>query len=76
MRPNDSLPPVLAEIAAGRDHVKTAEFAKAINGASQTIHKHYCLTGECFGVKPVKVGKFLLWTVVRIAALLNLDSAE
>ena len=28
------------------------------------------------GVKPVKVGKFLLWPVVRIAALLNGDSAE
>jgi hypothetical protein len=76
MRPKDSLPPVLAEIAAGRDHVKTAEFAKAINRASQTIRKNYCLTGECFGIKPVKVGKFLLWPVVRIAALLNGDSAD
>ena len=55
---------------------QNGEFAKAINRASQTIRKNYCLTGECFGIKPVKVGKFLLWPVVRIAALLNGDSAE
>jgi len=48
MRPKISLPPALAAIAAGRDHIKTAEFAKAINRANQTIRKNYCLTGECF----------------------------
>ena len=45
----------MVEIAAGRDHIKTAEFANAINRATQTVRKNYCLTGECFGIRPVKV---------------------
>lgn len=51
-----NLPPALAEIAAGRDHITTAEFARATNKAPQTVRKNYCLTGECFGIRPVKVG--------------------
>lgn len=66
-----SIPPVLAEIAAGRDHIQTAEFARAANRASQTIRKNYCLTGECFGIRPIKFGNRLLWPVAQIAALLS-----
>lgn len=66
-----SIPPSLAAIAAGRDHIQTAEFARAANRASQTIRKNYCLTGECFGIRPVKFGNRLLWPVADIAALLN-----
>lgn len=65
------IPPALAAIAAGRDHIQTAEFARATNRASQTIRKNYCLTGECFGIRPVKFGNRLLWAVVDIARLLN-----
>lgn len=65
------IPPTLAAIAAGRDHIKTAEYARAINRASQTIRKNYCLTGECFGIRPVKFGNRLLWPVLEIAALLS-----
>lgn len=64
-------PPALAAIAAGRDHVQTAEFARAVNRASQTIRKNYCLTGECFGIRPVKFGNRLLWPVAEITELLN-----
>lgn len=66
-----TVPPVLAAIAAGRDHILTAEFAKAANRAAQTIRKNYCLTGECFGIRPVKFGNRLLWPVEDIARLLN-----
>lgn len=66
-----SIPPSLAAIAAGRDHIETAEFAHAFSRASQTIRKNYCLTGECYGIRPVKVGNRLLWPVARIAELLN-----
>lgn len=69
-----TLPHALAEIAAGRDHVQTAEFARAIAKVSQTIRKNYCLTGEAYGVRPIKVGNHLLWPVVEIAALLNGNS--
>ena len=65
------IPPALAEIAAGRDHIKTAEFARATNRAPQTVRKSYCEKGECLGIRPVKVGSFLLWPVEPTAALLN-----
>lgn len=69
------IPPALAATAQGRDLVTTAEFAKATARASQTIRKNYCLQGECFGIRPVKIGGRLLWRVADIAALLNGESA-
>ena len=63
--------PALAEIATGRDHINTAEFARALNKATQTVRKNYCLTGECYGIRPVKVGNALLWPVAPTAALLS-----
>ena len=71
MRNATTLPAVLAAIAAGRDHIQTAEFARAANRASQTIRKNYCLTGQCFGIRPIKFGNRLLWPVEAVAALLN-----
>lgn len=65
------IPEALAAIATGRDHVNTAEYARATDRASQTIRKNYCLTGHCFGIRPVKFGNRLLWPVASIAALLN-----
>ena len=65
------IPNALAEIAAGRDHIQTSEFARAANRASQTIRKNYCLTGECFGIRAIKFGNRLLWPVADIAALLK-----
>lgn len=64
-------PTALATIAAGRDHINTGEFAHATDRASQTIRKNYCLTGECFGIRPVKFGNRLLWPVAQIATLLS-----
>jgi hypothetical protein len=63
--------PALAAIAAGRDHINTTEFAHAIDRANQTIRKNYCLTGECYGIRPVKFGNRLLWPVSQVAALLR-----
>lgn len=71
MQTTVNIPSALAIIAAGRDHIQTAEFARAANRANQTIRKNYCLTGHCFGVRPVKFGNKLLWPVASIAALLN-----
>ncbi len=61
----------LAQVANGRDHINTAEFAKATSKATQTIRKNYCLTGECYGIRPIKVGNSLLWPVTDVAALLS-----
>jgi hypothetical protein len=74
MQKNQSLPPALAVVAAGRDHILTEEFAKAANRASQTIRKNYCTKGECFGIRPLKFGNRLLWPVSQIAQLLNGDA--
>lgn len=65
------LPPGLSSIAAGRDHITTIEYARAIGRAGQTVRKNYCLTGDAYGIRPVKVGGRLLWPVQDIAALLN-----
>lgn len=65
------LPAALATIAAGRDHIQTAEFARATNRTSQTIRKNHCLTGQCYGIRPVKFGNRLQWPVAAIAALLS-----
>lgn len=74
MQKPQSLPPALAVIAAGRDHILTEEFAKAANRSSQTIRKNYCNKGECFGIRPLKFGNRLLWPVGQVAALLNGDA--
>lgn len=61
----------LSEIAAGRDHILTSEFAQAVNRAPQTVRKNYCQTGHCFGIRPLKFGNRLLWSVAETAELLS-----
>lgn len=61
----------LVEISAGRDFILTSEFAHVTTRAEQTIRKTYCLTGECYGIRPLKFGNKLLWPVSGIAALLG-----
>jgi hypothetical protein len=65
------LPPALAAIAADRDYITTAEFAHAINKAPQTVRKNYCLKGECYGIRPTKIGNHLDWPVAATAVLLT-----
>jgi hypothetical protein len=60
----------LSRVAHNRDHISTNEFAQSITRASQTIRKNYCLTGEAFGIRPIKIGRRLLWPVRDIAQLL------
>lgn len=67
----NDIPHGLSAIAGNRDHITTDEFAQAINVASQTVRKNYCLTGEAYGIKPVKIGNRLLWGVERIAERLK-----
>lgn len=70
------VPPALAEIAAGRDFVLTAEYARAIGRTGQTIRKNYCQTGEAYGVRPRKIGARLLWPVADIARVLSGEAAQ
>lgn len=66
-----TIPPALAQIAAGRDHIVTSEFGHAVGRADQTIRKSHCYTGHAFGIRPIKFGNRLLWPVADIAALLT-----
>ena len=66
-----SLPPSLAELAKGRDHIQTGELAIATNHKPQTVRKKYCLEGEYFGIRPIKLGNRLFWPVADVAKLLN-----
>lgn len=66
-----SLPSELAKVAGDRDVITTAEFARAISGSQQTLRKNHSLTGNAYGIKPIKVGNRLLWPVDRIAEILR-----
>ncbi|QWD32480.1 helix-turn-helix domain-containing protein [Polynucleobacter paneuropaeus] len=65
------IPNGLSAIAGNRDLITTDEFAEALNVASQTVRKNYCLTGEAYGIKPIKIGNRLLWGVEQIAKKLK-----
>lgn len=64
-------PSCLAAITVGRDHISTREFARALGKASGYIHKLHSRNGEAYGVRPIKVGRDLLWPVVAVAAILT-----
>ena len=65
------IPSGLAEIACSRDYITTNEFGRVISKAVQTIRKEHSIRGEAFGIKPIKIGNRVLWSVGQIASLLN-----
>lgn len=67
--------PALAKVVAGRDHLTTKEFAMAINKTEQHIRKNHHLNGHAFGIRPIKVGRRLLWPVSDVAAALTKTQA-
>ncbi|MBL8499481.1 MAG: hypothetical protein JNL77_02680 [Nitrosomonas sp.] len=71
-----SIPPNLAELAKGRDYIVTDEIARATNHQPQTVRKSYCLTGAYFGIRPIKLGNRLLWSVADVAKLLSGGTAQ
>ena len=71
-----NIPHGLAEIAKSRDFITTAEFSLVISKATQTVRKEHSLRGEAFGIKPIKIGNRLLWSVTSISKLLNQQGRE
>lgn len=65
------IPQGLSVIAGNRDLITTPEFAQVFNVQPQTVRKNYCLTGEVYGIRPIKMGNRLLWSVAQIAAKLE-----
>ena len=69
------LPPGMAVLAAGRDHLRTTEFAALMGITAQTARKNYCKRGSCYDIRPIKLpNRRLMWPVSATAALLR--SAE
>jgi hypothetical protein len=68
----DEIPPALAEIANGRDHIDTPELGRVTHHANQTIRKLYSQEGHYFGIRPIKIGNKLLWPVRPVARLLRI----
>lgn len=73
-----TLPPGLAALAAGRDHISTQEFAQALGISPQTARKNHCVHGTCFGIRPLKPpgALHLLWPVGEIARVLVGEAAR
>jgi hypothetical protein len=65
------LPQGLLGVAGSRDLITTPEFAQIFNVKPQTVRKNYCLTGEAYGIRPIKIGNRLLWSVTKISAKLQ-----
>lgn len=53
------------------DLATTEVFAKSAKCSPKTVRKNYCLTGHCYGIRPVKVGGRLLWPISDISRLLS-----
>jgi hypothetical protein len=68
-----TIPDSLAQIAHGRDHIRTEEFARAICRQHATIRRTICTSpdGTAYGIKPIKIGNKWLWPVDKASALLN-----
>jgi hypothetical protein len=49
----------------------TIEFAAQVCRSDQTIRKLHSQTGEAFGVRPIKVGRLLLWPVADVQRVLT-----
>ena len=59
-------------------YLTTKEFADAFKCSPITARKNLCLTGHCFGIRPVKLGgraARLLWPAAEVAKLLNGEAA-
>jgi hypothetical protein len=68
---NNDLPPKLAAVAWDKDWITTSEFANTFRISPQTVRKNFCLNGDCYGIKPTKIGSKLLWSVAKIAEKLE-----
>lgn len=71
MKSFQDLPEGLALIAKNRDNILAHEVALATNTAIQTIRKHLCQAGHFHGIKPIKIGGRLQFSVVEVAKLIR-----
>lgn len=60
----------LAAVANGSEFILTAELARLVRCAKQTIRKNLCNKGHFFGLTPVKLGGRNRWRVKDVDAFL------
>ncbi len=53
-----------------RTFLKTEQFAALLCRSPQTVRALHCATGEAFGIKPVKIGRLLMWPAAAVDAVL------
>jgi hypothetical protein len=68
---NHELYDVVNRCTNGRPHATTEQYGFLTNTATQTVRKNYSQTGECFGIKPIKIGNRLFWPTPEIIRLLG-----
>ena len=66
-----NIPSGLFSVAKNRDFITTDEVAHVFNISAQTVRKISSQTGEFYGIKPLKVGHKLLWSVNKISEKLK-----
>lgn len=66
----------LEQLANGRDHITTEEFAYIVGLSPQTVRKNYSASGEVYRIRPKKPGSRLLWPVADIATQLFNSKAK
>ena len=66
----------LHRLTPGRLHVTTQELGRLTGHADQTIRKLHSQTGGFLGLRPIKIGNRLLWSVADIAVLLSHTSKQ
>ncbi len=71
MKSSYDIPQGLASIAKDRDNILTHEVGLVTNTATQTIRRHLCHTGSFHGIKPIKIGGRLQFSVRDIAKLIR-----
>ena len=65
------IPENLQKLAGNRDLITTDELALVFNSQPQTIRKNFCEKKQYLGIKPLKIGKRLLWRITDVAKIIN-----
>jgi hypothetical protein len=50
----NDLPPKLSAMAWDKNWIKLMNLPAHLKSYPQTVRKNFCLTGECYGIKPTK----------------------
>lgn len=63
--------PSISRVAGGRDFLTTTEFAGLLSRSPQTARKYHHEQGHAWGIRPIKIGRSLLWPVAAVNRLLG-----